>query len=76
MVAVEMGGKHRADAVRIDAEPSDRDQRRGTAIDQEGAVPVALARLDMEAGVEAPTRAESISAAENLKAHGVQPNPE
>jgi hypothetical protein len=48
VIAVQVGQKHRLDAVRINLEATHGDERRGTAVDQE----TRFRRLDVEAGVE------------------------
>ena len=60
MIAMEMRDQDQVDVIAGDAEPLQRRQRRGAAIDQE----IDVSARDMETGVGSAARAKRIAAAD------------
>src|SRR5436305_15066071 len=70
MIAVEMRDQDEVDIVSDDAEPFQRRQRRGAAIDQE----IDVAAGDVKTGVVAATGTQRVAAADKLQLHRSDPS--
>ena len=65
VIAMEMGDQDDVDVITGDAEPLERDQGGGAAIDQK----IRAFAGDVKAGVETPARAERVAATDELDLH-------